>query len=236
MEKIDPSSFRILKKIGKGSFGNIYLIESNSFGLIAAKSLKSIGSENDLGEFLKEIKIMSVLNRPNIVRFYGYSETEKEKIILMEYASRGSLYQFIQTRQNYEEEVQWRLRYDICIGICRGLLSLHEKGIIHRDFKSPNILLDDLMIPKITDFGMSKIKTGTKTMKTNSFGSLLWKAPETYRGPFTSKSDIYALGVIFWEIATGCEPYHELDEGSIVYHVMSGGRPEIPKNCDSKFI
>jgi len=127
--------------------------------------------------------------------------------------------------------------------ITRGLLLMHSQGVLHRDMKSLNILLDKDMTAKISDFGLSKIKTKSQTtssnlyVQNNVFGSLLWKAPETFsfKNPYTDKADIYALGIVFWEIASCQVPYEGFDAETIKDSVKSGERLDIPSNCPVEF-
>jgi len=120
---------------------------------------------------------------------------------------------------------------------------MHSQGVLHRDMKSLNILLDNDLTAKISDFGLSKIKTKNQTassniyVQNNVFGSLLWKAPESFsiRNPYTDKADIYALGIVFWEIASCQVPYEGFDSDTIKDSVKSGERLEIPSTCPESF-
>uniref|UniRef100_A0A453GEV5 non-specific serine/threonine protein kinase n=1 Tax=Aegilops tauschii subsp. strangulata TaxID=200361 RepID=A0A453GEV5_AEGTS len=110
--------------------------------------------------------------------------------------------------------LEWRDRYKIIKGICEGLNYLHTQNIVHLDLKPANILMDDKMVPKITDFGVSRCfkEDQTRTIVTIVAGTPGYLAPEFTNGVITFKYDLYALGVIIMEILTGAKGYHEAGE------------------------
>ncbi|KAM3296920.1 hypothetical protein ACQJBY_039003 [Aegilops geniculata] len=110
--------------------------------------------------------------------------------------------------------LQWRERYEMIKGICEGLFYLHEKRILHLDLKPSNILLDDYMVPKISDFGLSRCldKDQTRIFTSNILGTMGYLAPEFYGGELSFASDIYSLGIIIVEILTGQKGYPENDD------------------------
>jgi len=208
-EEITEEGIRIGKKIGFGSFGSVYEVISPSMGLIAGKKMKPNQIENEVW-FLNELRIISSLNRPNIIRFFAYSMINNEKYILMEYAKNKSLYNAFSDQEKYFNEFKWPIRYDICVGICRGMIGVHNKGILHRDLNSHNILLDGF-IPKIADFGLSAKKNHIDEATSVDDQCNVWLAPEVENGQYTEKSDIYSMGIVFWEICTGKIPRIETE-------------------------
>jgi len=239
MEEIEFSQFDMKQVIGKGGFGEVWLAYSRTHGNVAMKKTLSSFGKDAFDEFYREVQILSTLNSPNIVRCYGIARNGEEMWIVMEYASNKSLFNFIQNSRmsSYNTAFPWSLRFEVSLGIARGLLLIHNKGIIHRDVKSLNVLLDNNMIAKVSDFGLSKIKTRSQSFTTATggpnAGSLLWKAPETFTISVkpNAKSDIYALGIVFWEIASGEIPYDGFDEQTIRFSVQNGERPMIPPDC-----
>ncbi|VAI81559.1 unnamed protein product [Triticum turgidum subsp. durum] len=170
--------------------------------------------------FYREVNSLLKVNHKNVVRFLGFcANTEqaaikiegkkeyiyaeiRERLLCFEYVSNGNL-------QNYITDelrgLEWNVRFQIIKDICEGLFHLHmENHIIHMDLKPANILLDHHMVPKVTDFGLSRLDENSQTMCANRFLSLGYCAPEyLHSGRMSVKSDIYSLGVIIIELVTG---------------------------------
>ena len=221
------------------------MAQSRTLGSVAVKKMVLVHNEKSTKDFLREAKILYELNSPYIIRFFGITKTPEGEAIVMEYAANGSLYQFLDlTRKRHlESSFSWKQRLKIAQDITRGLLLMHENKILHRDMKSLNVLLGENMEAKISDFGLSQIKSKSQTTTTglhvinNAYGSLLWKAPETFsiNNPYSDKADIYALGIIFWEISTCQVPYEGNDARTIESSVLRGERLRIPSSCPSGF-
>ncbi|TVU50199.1 hypothetical protein EJB05_01561, partial [Eragrostis curvula] len=181
--------------------------------------------------FHQEVTSTMMVSHKNIVRFIGYcSHTEekaieiegkyvvaqiRERLLCFESISNGSLEKHLTDELR---GLEWHIRYKIIKGICEGLYYLHkEKHIIHMDLKPANILLDDNMMPKITDFGLSRLDDTSRTMSTERLLSLGYCAPEFRDHGFRSaKSDIYSLGAIILELITGSK-----EEASITKSYMT---------------
>ena len=224
----------IIKKnqIGRGGQGKVYLAYIPGYGDVAIKNFS--GNEKDI-DFLKEVNIISQVNAPNIIRYYGIlSNFEGENWIVMEYAEFNSLSKFLEklSKKDFKNEFPYTLRYKIALDIISGLFILHENDIIHRDLKSPNILLGSNYIAKISDFGISKLTNSFQS--TCSVGTFYWKPPETFDTPFIKESDIYSFGLICWELTTGKLPFNEITS-KLKEHITSGKRPLITEDCPKKF-
>jgi len=245
MIRIPPENLTFIRVLGKGGCGEVYLAESKTLGKVAVKKMLIEGEDQIIQEFLNEAELLSKMNSPYIVRFFGTSRNKEGECIVMEYATNGTLFHFLEflRKNNNESTFSWDQRYQMAQDITRGLLLMHSQGVLHRDMKSLNVLLDKDMTAKISDFGLSKIKTKSQTISSslyvqnNVFGSLLWKAPETFSkdNPYTAKADIYALGMIFWEIASCQAPYDKWEQQQILFHVFSGNRLDIPSTCPAGF-
>ncbi|KAK1437196.1 hypothetical protein QVD17_02984 [Tagetes erecta] len=194
--------------IGKGGFGKVYkgnIINGQSFVVAAIKRL-DLESSQGPEEFWAEVKMLSGLCHRNIVSLLGFCIHEHERILVYEYMSNGTLDFHL---HKIDAQVSWLRRLNICLGAAHGLRYLHndvgiDSGIIHRDFKSSNILLHESWTAKISDFGLSKTcptnqsSTHVNTNVKGTFGYLDPKYFET--GMLTRKSDVYAFGVVLLEV------------------------------------
>ncbi|KAH1120993.1 hypothetical protein J1N35_004153 [Gossypium stocksii] len=193
--------------LGKGGFGSVYkgtLIEGQE---IAVKRL-SKNSGQGLEEFKNEVTLISKLQHRNLVKLFGCCIRRDEKMLIYEYMPNESLDYFIfdQTRSKL---LDWRIRMHIVDGIARGVLYLHHDSrlrIIHRDLKASNILLDNNMNPKISDFGLAR-KFGvdlTQAKTRRVVGTYGYMSPEyALDGIFSTKSDVFSFGVLVLEILSG---------------------------------
>lgn len=197
--------------IGKGGFGNVY--KGHIFGtrdttprVVAIKRLDSLSRQGAF-EFMTEIEMLSELRHCNLVSLIGYCSESQEMILVYEYMPNGTIEHHIHKTDN---PLSWMQRLKISIGAARGLDYLHtgvgtQHGIIHRDVKSSNILLDENWEAKISDFGLSKIinqpASGVSTKLKGTFG---YMDPQYYMtGHLTRQSDVYSFGVVLLELLSG---------------------------------
>ncbi|ESQ29290.1 hypothetical protein EUTSA_v10023279mg [Eutrema salsugineum] len=201
------NNFSSANKLGQGGFGPVYkgiLLDGKE---IAVKRLSS-SSDQGTGEFMNEITLISKLQHRNLVRLLGYCIEGEEKLLIYEFMVNKSLDIFL-FDSTLALELDWPKRFDIIQGITRGLLYLHRDSrlrVIHRDLKVSNILLDEKMIPKISDFGLARMFQGTQYQDNTRrvVGTLGYMSPEyAWAGLFSEKSDIYSLGVLILEIISG---------------------------------
>ncbi|KAI3682892.1 hypothetical protein L1987_83243 [Smallanthus sonchifolius] len=194
-------------KIGEGGFGVVYKGTLPNGLEIAVKRLSKRSAQGSL-EFKNEVVLLAKLQHRNLVRLLGFCLHAEEKILIYEYVANHSLdfFLFDPTKQ---AKLDWSMRYKIIGGITRGVLYLHEDSrlrIIHRDLKTSNILLDEEMNPKISDFGMARIVCGSQTqaMTNRIVGTFGYMSPEyAMHGYFSVKSDVFSLGVMLLEIISG---------------------------------
>ncbi|CAA7026171.1 unnamed protein product [Microthlaspi erraticum] len=204
-------------KIGEGGFGSVYkgkvLItgadsDSNSSIVVAIKKLNRQGLQGHK-QWLAEVQFLGVVNHQNVVKLLGYcseddGETGIERLLVYEFMSNRSLEDHLFTRGSYT--LPWKQRLKIMLGAAEGLAYLHEVKVIYRDFKSSNVLLDDELCPKLSDFGLAREgPQGDNTHVTTArVGTQGYAAPEYVQtGHLRLKSDVYSFGVVLYEIITG---------------------------------
>lgn len=227
-------NFSLINKIGEGGFGLVYKGELSTGQEIAVKRL-SQDSGQGLKEFKNEVIMISKLQHRNLVKLLGCCIHDQERMLIYEYMPNKSLDLFIfnQTRGTC---LDWVTRCNIIVGIARGLLYLHRDSrlrIIHRDLKASNILLDNQMNPKISDFGLARI-FGVDQMEENTnmvMGTHGYMSPEyAIDGLFSVKSDVFSFGVLVLEIVSGrrnrgfYHPDHDLNLLGHAWRLWTEGR------------
>ncbi|CAI9087678.1 OLC1v1021815C3 [Oldenlandia corymbosa var. corymbosa] len=201
------NSFSLTNKIGEGGFGPVYKAELATGQMIAIKRL-STDSMQGLVEFKNEVILISKLQHRNLVRLLGCCIDGQERMLIYEYMPNKSLDNYIYDGET-RKGLNWRMRFNIIIGIARGLVYLHRDSrlrIIHRDLKASNILLDKEMNPKISDFGTARaFKEQQLLAKTiRVVGTHGYMAPEYItRGLYSMKSDVFSFGVLILETVSG---------------------------------
>ncbi|KAK6932442.1 S-locus glycoprotein domain [Dillenia turbinata] len=201
------NNFTSTNKLGHGGFGSVYKGQLPSGVEIAVKRLlKDSGQGSE--EFKNEVMLMAQLQHKNLVKLFGYCIERDEKILVYEYLPNKSLDNFIFDEKR-KSELNWRKRYEIIVGIAKGLVYLHQDSrltIIHRDLKASNVLLDNKLNPKISDFGIAKICGGEHNQANTRriVGTYGYMSPEyEIFGNFSTKSDVFSFGVLLLEIISG---------------------------------
>ncbi|KAL7122691.1 hypothetical protein ACP275_01G059300 [Erythranthe tilingii] len=211
------SNFSSDNKLGQGGFGPVYKGKTSEGHDIAVKLL-SRQSGQGLLEFKTELVLISKLQHVNLVKLRGFCIHGNDKMIIYDYMPNKSL-DFFLFNPSKREELNWQQRFNIIEGTAQGLLYLHKYSrlkIIHRDLKASNILLDENMTPKISDFGLARIfKQNTDEANTERrVGTYGYMAPEyAMQGIFSVKSDVYSYGVLVLEIVSGRKnsSFHEIE-------------------------
>ncbi|KAF8752434.1 hypothetical protein HU200_011956 [Digitaria exilis] len=204
---VATENFAEENKLGEGGFGPVYLGKLECGQKVAVKRM-SQRSVQGVEEFTNEVKLIAKLQHRNLVRLLGCCIDDDERLLMYEYMDNQSLDTFI-FDEGKRRLLGWQKRFEIILGIARGLLYLHEDSrfrIIHRDMKASNVLLDKAMIPKISDFGIARMFGGDQTTAytLKVIGTYGYMSPEyAMDGLFSMKSDVYSLGVIVLEIVTG---------------------------------
>ena len=226
--------------LGEGGFGVVYRGKWSHID-VAVKQLKVARlSEKALTEFRTEAELHGALRHANVVQLYAVCLEAAKYCMVMELMSNGSLFNVLHNGR----ELPWSLRLSIAKDIAVGLNYLHSRGILHRDLKSLNVLLDDRMRAKLSDFGLSTLKSESSSTTTaakgkSAVGTVQWMAPELFkRGTKKSElSDIYALGMTLWELASREIPFKDGDgnEAVIIKWITDGEQEKIPEDTPKPF-
>uniref|UniRef100_A0A0N4ZIT9 Raf homolog serine/threonine-protein kinase n=1 Tax=Parastrongyloides trichosuri TaxID=131310 RepID=A0A0N4ZIT9_PARTI len=215
-------------KIGSGSFGTVY--RGHYCGPVAIKKINTRGepSEAQLVAFKNEVAVLKYIRHGNVLLFMGWCRTP-ELCIVTQWCEGSSLYKHL-----HVTEPKWELDIpkiiDISKQVSNGMGYLHSKGIIHRDLKSNNIFITSDGTVKIGDFGLATVKQtwADDKLKQRPTGSILWMAPEIIRmkieDPYTVYSDVYAFGVVLFELLTNSLPYEGINNRDAIFFMVGMGK------------
>lgn len=200
------------REIGVGGMAQVFLARDEILHrLVAVKILKAVHDDTDTGaRFRREGRTAAKLSHPNVVTVYGAGEGEFEgreaSYIVMEYVPGGDLKALIDKEGFLENTRLARLGAELSYGLAHA----HEKGVIHRDIKPHNVLLDSRGRPKLSDFGIARALDATTATQAGSYlGTALYSSPEQLRGEkVTPKSDVYSLGMALYQAAAGQTPFN----------------------------
>jgi serine/threonine protein kinase len=219
--------YNIIKKIGRGSFSNVFKANHTKTNIFyAIKSIKTKNLSQKIIENLNsEIEILSNINHPNIIKIYDIIKTEDHIHLVLDYCDGGDLHNFIQKNGKIQENIS---KYFYTQISC-GLYYLWKNNLIHRDLKPHNILLSTSGNIKITDFGFVK-HLESQNMSSTLCGSPLYMAPEILkRQKYNSKIDLWSMGVILYEMITNTVPFIANNPFELL-HVIETTKFEMPKN------
>ena len=200
--------YEIIEIIGVGGMAVVYKAFDNIDNrIVAVKILKDeyLTNEEFRRRFKNESKAIAVLSHPNIVRVFDVSYGDRLQYIVMEYVEGITLKEYIEQ----QGKIDTREAVYFVTQILRALQHAHDKGIVHRDIKPQNIMLISDGTIKVTDFGIARFsRSETKTMTEQAIGSVHYISPEQAKGSVTdSKSDLYSVGVVLYEMLTGQLPF-----------------------------
>ncbi|SCV01962.1 LAME_0G19680g1_1 [Lachancea meyersii CBS 8951] len=205
--------YALKQVVGKGAYGIVYRAVNRQTGKQVAIKVIEYDEEEELNEHMLEIDLLKNLKHENIVKYHGFIQKSHQLFILLEYCSQGSLRDLIKRGPVDENECRAYIKQTL-----HGLRYLHEQGVIHRDIKAANLLLDGHNVVKLADFGVS---TRVNSLAMTYAGSPNWMAPEVMMGQgATTVSDIWSLGATVVEILTGNPPFHNLVNEAACYAIV----------------
>ena len=215
------SHYRILEKLGEGGMGVVYKAHDTKLDRVVALKFLPHYLTSDPKEkerFYHEARAASGLLHANVAVVFEINDYDDQVFIAMEYVEGKTLKQIVE-----EEALAIKKILDIAIQMCDGLVVAHERGIVHRDIKSENIMVTAKGQPKITDFGLAKVKGATKLTKTGStLGTAAYMSPEQARGEEVDhRSDIFSFGVVLYEMLTGRLPFGGEHLAALLYSIIN---------------
>jgi eukaryotic-like serine/threonine-protein kinase len=215
------SHYKILEKLGEGGMGVVYKAQDTKLDrIVALKFLPPhlLYDAEAKARFEHEAKAASSLSHTNITTIHEIDEFEGQMFIVMEYCEGKTLKEVIEKETPSIKKV-----LDIGIQVCEGLAIAHEKGIVHRDIKSNNIMLTPRGQVKIMDFGLAKLRGVSKLTKTGTtLGTMYYMSPEQVQGmEVDQRSDIFSFGVVLYEMITGQLPFKGEHEAAIIYSIIN---------------
>ncbi|XP_040180594.1 tyrosine-protein kinase ABL1 isoform X1 [Rana temporaria] len=232
--EIERTDITMKHKLGGGQYGEVYEGVWKKYNLtVAVKTLKEDTMEVE--EFLKEASVMKEVKHPNLVQLLGVCTREPPFYIITEFMTYGNLLDYL--RDCNRQEVTAVVLLHMATQISSAMEYLEKKNFIHRDLAARNCLVGENHLVKVADFGLSRLMTGdTYTAHAGAKFPIKWTAPESLAyNKFSIKSDVWAFGVLLWEIATyGMSPYPGIDLSQVYELLEKDYRMERPEGCPEK--
>ncbi|KAI3737313.1 hypothetical protein L2E82_27310 [Cichorium intybus] len=234
----DMSQLFIGNKFAMGRHSRIYrgVYKQND---VAVKLISQPEEDRDLAsmlerQFTSEVVMLFHLKHPNIITFFAACKKPPVFCIINEYLSGGSLRAFLHQQEPYSLHPNLVLK--LAIDIARGMQYLHSQGILHRDLKSENLLLDENMRVKVADFGISCLESQCGSAK-GFTGTYRWMAPEMIKEKrHTKKIDVYSFAIVMWELLTALTPFDNMTPEQAAFAVcQKNARPPLPASCPWAF-
>jgi len=232
----DLGSCRILRRLGAGGMGEVYLAEDTALGRqVAVKFLAPKFAENPdaRARFDREARAMAAVSHPNVVTIHQVGETEGRPYLMMEYVEGESLRELLE-----REKLPLVQAMDIAMQLASGLARVHERGIAHRDVKPSNVIIDRDGRPRLLDFGLATSREDDDLTRTGeALGTLCYMSPEQAEGrPTDARSDLFSFGVVLYEMLAGKPPFGGDSLAATVRAILFANpeplrrlRPEVPE-------
>ncbi|GMH26385.1 hypothetical protein Nepgr_028228 [Nepenthes gracilis] len=225
-----PGAHALLNKdceLGRGGFGAVYRTNLPSGRSVAIKKLTISSLIKSQEDFEREVKKLGKIRHPNLVSLEGYYWTPSLQLLITEYVSGGNLYDLLHKDSTGCCRLSWHQRFDIIVGMAKGLAHLHRMSVIHYNLKSTNVLLDSFGEPKVGDFGLVRLlpMLDRYLLSSKIQSALGYVAPEfaCRTVKITEKSDVYGFGILVLEIVTGRKPVEYMEDDVVVLCDMVRG-------------
>ncbi|MDH3948758.1 MAG: protein kinase, partial [Gammaproteobacteria bacterium] len=229
--------YKVIRHVGKGAFGVVLLVQDimvNEQIILKFLNAHMAADESVIHRFVHELRLTRKITDEHVIRIYDFITMGRSYAISMEYFESHSLAQEIRAKKTTD----FKRNTKILIAICKGLGVAHQINVVHRDIKPANILVNDKDVVKVVDFGLAAAASegGSETSRITKSGILVgtptYMAPEQVRGrAIDTRTDIYSLGIVMYEMFTGQPPYKDKDHMATLFkHVEGKAAPAIEKN------
>ncbi|XP_073481237.1 tyrosine-protein kinase Blk [Aquarana catesbeiana] len=229
--EIPRDSLRLVKRLGAGQFGEVWMGYYNNNMKVAIKTLKE-GSMSPMA-FLEEANLMKTLRHDKLVQLFAVV-TKEPIYIVTEYMANGSLVDFMKTDEGMQ--LRFPKLLDMAAQVAEGMAYIEKKNYIHRDLRAANVLVSDILGCKIGDFGLARVIDSEYIAKEGTKFPIKWTAPEAINfGIFTIKSDVWSFGILLTEILTFARvPYAGMSNPEVIQLLDQGYRMPCPENCTTE--
>lgn len=231
--EIPKESIKMVKKLGAGQFGEVWMAFYNNTTKVAVKTLKP--GTMTVEAFLEEANVMKTLHHDRLVRLYAVVTKTQPIYIITEFMANGSLLDFLKTDMGSKTQLPKLI--DFSAQIAEGMAYIEKKNYIHRDLRAANVLVSENLLCKIADFGLARvIEDDEYSAREGAKFPIKWTAPEAINyGSFTIKSDMWSFGVLLYEITTyGRMPYPGMTKAEVMSSIQRGYRMPQPENCPAE--
>ncbi|KAM5164980.1 tyrosine-protein kinase-like [Mantella aurantiaca] len=227
--EIAPSSIEKKKRLGRGQFGLVWLGLWNGTTEVAIKELQ-VTAESLQKSLREEATTMWRLDHERLLKLYAVCLQTQPVFIVTEYMEHGTLKRYLRGHQELRN-LEFHLLVDFAVQIAQGMVYMEQRGCVHRDLRSENILLSAMMSCKIGDFGLARFMDSTSiAVSADAQIPIKWTAPEVFQHQkYSSKSDVWSFGVLLGEIITyGKFPFPDMTNGDYRQHILDGKRLQPP--------
>lgn len=213
--------YKLIRELGRGGMGVVYEMEDQKLKrTVALKAINPqlLSDKESRARFLREARSAAALNHSNLCTIHEIHESDKNSFIVMEFVDGQDLKEIIKRKS-----LEHKKSLDIAIQIGKGLSHAHQKGIVHRDIKSSNIMVNKKGQTKIMDFGLAKLMGSTNvTQKGSTLGTIAYMSPEQAKGKEVDfRSDIWSVGVVLYEMVSGALPFRGDRDQAVIYSILN---------------